>query len=200
MADADRVFLLLKGHMRRLREQLGVPSAEAPRVEHIAVSPKFQFDLAQIWEQYLAVNQALSMDNANEARQFFDTLESAVVTVDDQPLDDRAKAVWSDERKNLEKLIDMLRKAQDLKAMRAQFLPLSQEIGVLAKTFGFGEPGPIYELHCPMAFQGKGAVWYQNNDEVRNPYFGSTMLKCADRVERLVHGDPAVPTMNNQPH
>lgn len=58
-------------------------------------------------------------------------------------------------------------------------------IGVLAKTFGFGEPGPIYELHCPMAFQGAGAIWYQDSDQTRNPYFGSTMLQCADRVEEL---------------
>jgi hypothetical protein len=40
-----------------------------------------------------------------------------------------------------------------------------------------------------MAFQGKGAIWYQDSDQVRNPYFGSTMLKCADRVEQIVHDE-----------
>jgi Cu(I)/Ag(I) efflux system membrane fusion protein len=93
--------------------------------------------------------------------------------------------VWNAERTNLEKLIGSLKKAQDINAMRAQFLPLSQEIGVLAKSFGFAAAGPIYELHCPMAFQGNGAIWYQDSDQVRNPYFGSTMLTCADRVEEL---------------
>ena len=65
-------------------------------------------------------------------------------------------------------------------------------------TFGFGQPVPVYELHCPMAFQGKGAMWYQDNDQTKNPYYGSTMLKCADRVERIVLDEPAKPDQHQQ--
>jgi len=113
--------------------------------------------------------------------------------VDDSPLNGRAKQVWAREKANLSKLIGGLHQARDLKAMRTEFMPLSEEVGVLAKSFGFGEVGSIFELHCPMAFQGKGAVWYQNNDQVRNPYYGMKMLKCADRVEQVVHSEPAMP-------
>lgn len=189
LVEADRVFLLLKGHMRRMREQLGVVAEEGSSVEQIAVSPRFQSDLARVWEQYLALQQALAADNYQYAQKLLVSLESAVATVDDKPLAGRAKAAWASEKANLAKLIDSLKNVQDIKAMRAQFLPLSQVIGVLAKTFGFGEPGPIYELHCPMAFQGKGAIWYQDSDQTQNPYFGSTMLKCADRVEKIVHDE-----------
>jgi Cu(I)/Ag(I) efflux system membrane fusion protein len=190
LAEADRVFLLLKGHMRRMRKQLGVVTEEESFVERIAVSPSFQSDLARVWQQYLALQQALAADNFQDARKFLVGLESAVATVDDKPLAGRAKEAWASEKANLAKLIDSLKNSQDIQAMRAQFLPLSQVIGVLAKTFGFGEPGPIYELHCPMAFQGKGAIWYQDSDQTQNPYFGSTMLKCADRVEQIVHDEP----------
>ena len=41
----------------------------------------------------------------------------------------------------------------------------------------------IIIAEAPMAFQGKGGVWYQANDEVRNPYYGATMLGCADKVQ-----------------
>jgi hypothetical protein len=199
MAEADRVFLLLKGHMRRMREQLGVMSEHEPDIDSIAVSPEFQFDLARIWEQYLAMGRALAADNLPDARQFLVSLESAATTVSDRTLDERAKRVWSAERDNLAQLIDSLERTTDINAMRAQFLPLSQEIGVLAKTFGFGEPGPIYELHCPMAFQGRGAVWYQDNQQVRNPYYGATMLQCADRVEQLIRDEPAMPDTHPLP-
>ena len=47
-----------------------------------------------------------------------------------------------------------------------------------------------------MAFQGAGAVWYQANDQVRNPYYGSTMLECADRVEQVLH-EPTAPSEND---
>jgi len=48
----------------------------------------------------------------------------------------------------------------------------------------------VYELHCPMAFGGRGALWLQDNDQTRNPYYGATMLKCADRVELILPENP----------
>jgi len=191
LSEADRVFLLLKGHMRRMREQLGVAPDEQRHIEHIAVPPEFQAELAAVWQRYLAIQKELSADKFSDTRNLLAGLETAVATVDDSMLTGRAKQVWQREMANLSKLIDALNKAQDIKAMRAQFKPLSEEIGVLAKSFGFGVAGPIYELHCPMAFENQGAVWYQDNDQVRNPYYGASMLKCADRVEKVVHDEPA---------
>ena len=69
--------------------------------------------------------------------------------------------------------------------MRKAFALLSEEVLVVIKTFGVENKRPLYELHCPMAFKGRGAIWLQNNDQVRNPYFGATMLKCADRVNLI---------------
>jgi Cu(I)/Ag(I) efflux system membrane fusion protein len=192
LAETDRVFLILKGHMRRMREQLGIMPEHEAHVEHIAVPPEFLGDLARIWEQYLAVGQALAADNIQDAEQLLTGFESAVTAVDDRALAERAKEVWSKEQANLLTLIERLKKAQDIQAARTEFSPLSQEVGVLAKTFGFGKSVPIYELHCPMAFQGLGAIWYQDSDQVRNPYYGSTMLSCADRVEQVVHDEPPV--------
>lgn len=36
----------------------------------------------------------------------------------------------------------------------------------------------IYQMHCPMAFDNKGASWLQSTPELRNPYYGSMMLTC----------------------
>lgn len=190
--DADRVFLVLKGHMRRLRAQFGIMPAEQRHDQHLAVSAEFQYELTRVWDQYLAVGETLATDNSAEAHRYVASLRSAVETVDAKSLTKDAMDVWNKERANLDASIVKLENAQDIEAMRTEFASLSQEIGTLARTFGFGEAGPIYELHCPMAFQGKGAVWYQASDEVRNPYFGSAMLTCADRVERIVHDEPMV--------
>ncbi len=59
---------------------------------------------------------------------------------------------------------------------------------VLIKTFDPDEFGTIYKLHCPMVFGGRGAMWLQKEKQVRNPYFGTAMLKCADRVELISDG------------
>ena len=197
LADADRVFLLLKRHMRGMREQLDVMPNQEPSVQRIAVSPQFQGELARVWKRYLGVGRALAADDFEDAQKSLGPFESAVAAVDGKPLESRAREAWNAERSSLDKLIDSLKKSQGIKAMRESFYPVSQEVGVLAKTFGFGDAGPIYELHCPMAFQGRGAVWYQDNDDTRNPYFGATMLRCADRVEEIVSKEPEVPATND---
>lgn len=192
LAEADRVYLVLKGHMRRLRDQLGITPDRQPNLESIVVAAEFQAELAAVWERYLAVQEALAEDRFAEGRQALTGLQSAVATVDPGSLGARARQAWDRERMNLDKVIDSLQKAQDIKALRHAFAPLSQEIGVLARSFGFGEGIAVYELHCPMAFDGRGAVWYQDNDVVRNPYYGASMLKCADRVERVEGGGSRV--------
>lgn len=46
-------------------------------------------------------------------------------------------------------------------------------------------PAAVYQIHCPMARDGKGANWMSLTDEVRNPYFGNKMLKCGSVVATL---------------
>ena len=38
-----------------------------------------------------------------------------------------------------------------------------------------------------MAFDNRGAQWLQNSQELRNPYFGQTMLKCGS-IEEVIAG------------
>lgn len=187
LADADRVFLLLKAHMRRLRAQLGVSDYQPRSVAQIAVRPEFQTQLARLWKAYLPIQTALAKDDMDAAAQAVLQLESATAAIDTSSLTGHAVHVWRKEQANLNKLIADLKAAADIKSLRLEFAPLSDEIGVLAKGFGFGRAaGPIYELHCPMAMQGRGAIWFQDDDQTENPYFGATMLKCADRVEQLI--------------
>ena len=139
-----------------------------------------------------AVQRALAADAFEKAQEALTGLASTLTAVDAESLkESAAEHLWHKEHANLTTLIDKLTQAEDIQAMREGFRPLSEEVGVLAKAFGFGEAKAIYELHCPMAFEGQGAIWYQADEDVRNPYYGATMLKCADRVERVVNDEPA---------
>ena len=185
IADADRVYLLLKSHMRRMREQLGVSAEQKRQVEQITIGSEFQKQLAIIWRAYLPIQMALAADNFPQARQGVTQLESTLSALDTSSLTGHAVHVWGWEQANLVSLLSDLNAATDIKSLRIEFSPLSDEIGVLAKSFGLGDVGPIYELHCPMAMQGRGAIWFQSDNETKNPYFGSTMLKCADWVKEI---------------
>jgi uncharacterized protein YllA (UPF0747 family) len=43
--------------------------------------------------------------------------------------------------------------------------------------------GSFYKQYCPMAFNNTGGYWLSNSKEIRNPYFGSKMLKCG-RIDK----------------
>ncbi len=42
--------------------------------------------------------------------------------------------------------------------------------------------GDLRVIHCPMAFNNKGAFWVQSTGDVQNPYHGKMMLRCGDPV------------------
>lgn len=69
--------------------------------------------------------------------------------------------------KSLQALIE----AEDLEQAREHFKGLSAQAMELAKA----EKG-FYVMRCPMA--GKDAFWLQSDPEIRNPYHGSSMLRC----------------------
>ena len=104
--EVDRVYLLLKSHMRRMRERLGVTLEQERQVERVAVAAAFQAELANLWKTYLAMHQALAADDFQGGRQALAGLKSAAAAVDDSSLADRALQVWSQERANLAKLLD----------------------------------------------------------------------------------------------
>jgi len=81
---------------------------------------------------------------------------------------------------NLFKATQNIVEAKDIEEQRVAFVALTT--GVEAMLAGTLDEGTIYKQYCPMAFDNKGASWLSSNKEIRNPYFGSKMLKCG-RIE-----------------
>jgi Cu(I)/Ag(I) efflux system membrane fusion protein len=85
----------------------------------------------------------------------------------------------------LESILSKASESKDIKLLREDFYLLSQQLAKIAKHFGSTGQSPLYILHCPMAFDNKGAQWLQDNDQTSNPYFGQMMLRCGG-VEEVV--------------
>ena len=67
---------------------------------------------------------------------------------------------------------------------REHFVMLSKDVADLIKTFGNGGQ-TLYKDFCPMANNGKGAIWISELKEIKNPYQGSKMLTCGSVKETL---------------
>ncbi|MET3114967.1 uncharacterized protein YdaL [Pedobacter sp. CG_S7] len=74
--------------------------------------------------------------------------------------------------------------AVDLETQRTTYADLSKEFIDLLKITGLGS-GELYVAHCPMALNDKGATWVSNSKEIRNPYFGESMLTCGTVNETI---------------
>ncbi len=185
MRDADRVYLMLKGHMRQLRGKLGIPSERSRVVETLQVGMPFQMELAQLWKAYEPLQQALTEDNFSKAAEATKVFRTVFMSINDKLLEGHQRMAWEKERSVLTQQLGRMQVASDLESLRSAFAELSDEMGVLARSFGFGHVGEIYQLHCPMAFDGRGAIWLQSHSQTKNPYYGSAMLECSDRVELI---------------
>ncbi|MFA7236363.1 MAG: efflux RND transporter periplasmic adaptor subunit [Phycisphaeraceae bacterium] len=89
-----------------------------------------------------------------------------------------------------------LTRITELKPARQAFADLSTALNKLLLATGvpptFGKE--VEQLHCPMFRAGQGGTtWLQIAGEVRNPYFGSTMLGCFDARHALPVTGPSTP-------
>ena len=185
--DADASRRLLVGTTRtitRLDQSLGLSHSGLPK--QYDAPDEFRKQLAKVWQAYQRIGEALAGDDAALAKASAATLTAATEAVDMKLLTDATShKAWMRELTNLQKITEGLATAEDIKGQRGHFESLSGVAQVLAMSFGFGDAIPVFEHHCPMAFGNKGAIWLQTDDKSRNPYFGATMLQCADRVERI---------------
>ena len=74
--------------------------------------------------------------------------------------------------------------------MRSALSPLSNTLIAVLAEFGAPAERKLYRVHCPMAMDNRGAWWIQKGDQVSNPYFGESMLRCADITEPIGAGGP----------
>ncbi|MEO9591075.1 efflux RND transporter periplasmic adaptor subunit [Rhodopirellula bahusiensis] len=191
LQDADRVTLVTKEHAMRLQKMFGISHAghEMPE-ETLDVPMAFRQQLDRLLPAYLAIGDGLASDKVATAASGVDQLHQSLNSIDTSGLDDVVAKRWASETRSLSSITARLAKATDLEAMRSAFALLSDELITIQRMFGFHSGSQLFELHCPMAFDGRGATWLQSNDTVRNPYYGGSMLKCADKVAPLITAPP----------
>jgi len=118
--------------------------------------------------------------------QYYLKLRTALVNSD---VDDATAAAANmaeslgDDRPDLRKLARQVAESDDLEAIRKSFSVLTTGLEPLF-TEGITD-GVMYKQHCPMAFDGIGAEWFSDVDQIRNPYFGDRMLKCGKVVAEI---------------
>jgi membrane fusion protein, copper/silver efflux system len=135
---------------------------------------------------YYDVASALANDDVEQAREALTHTHHALASVDTDSLAGPAGEAWSVMNREILDAIELASSGESVEDIRSAFSILSESIAKAARTFGQGMTGPVYLVHCPMAFEFKGANWLQPDETIANPYFGASMLRCGTVRETLV--------------
>ncbi len=66
---------------------------------------------------------------------------------------------------------------------REHFEVLSNDMNDLIALLGTEKT--LYQDFCPMANNGKGAIWLSETEEINNPFYGSKMIKCGKMQKQI---------------
>ena len=126
--------------------------------------------LNAVYQQYLLLSDALINSDLATAKEASMALELG------------AKALADGTK--LAGLASKITAASDIEVQRALFSSLSNEMISKVKAIGL-QSGEVYVEFCPMALNDKGASWLSNKKEIKNPYYGESMLDCGEIKETL---------------
>ncbi|MBN1863639.1 MAG: efflux RND transporter periplasmic adaptor subunit, partial [Victivallales bacterium] len=141
-----------------------------------SVPREFAESLRAVHNAYFTLQKSLAGDDfansAAAARELVQALDGA----DGGVLDAYASEDWDELGRRLRFSALRVRDSGDIADARAAFLDLSAAMELL--VLKFGSDRKVYKMHCPMAFDDKGADWLQDDEHLLNPYYGAVMLRC----------------------
>ncbi len=186
LADARRVAKTLAADLVNMRADLnlGHVGHEGPPP---VVAAEFRTKAAALFGHYFALQQALAGDDLESAKSAAAEFAKALAAVApaSAELAPPQRTAWDKRAATLGKAVGAVAGASDLAGVRQQFKALSDELIAVGRHFGNPTGGDVYQVHCPMAFDNKGADWLQPDEKVRNPYLGKAMPSCGTVEEIL---------------
>lgn len=151
----------------------------------VAAVSQTKFSINEIVSNYLTLKNALTKDDtkgaANAGKALYATFNNLNSnTIIDAKLKKEYLDIADDAKEHAEHIGD---NAGKIEHQREHFAMLSKDINDLIKTFGTEQK--LYQDHCPMYDDGKGAIWISESKDIKNPYYGKKMLSCGSMKKEL---------------
>ena len=134
-----------------------------------------------ILEDYFNLKNALVQDDNNKAQKLGGALAKSLGNLNRSAYTESQQVTLTDIIEDAIEHSEHISES-DIAHQREHFKILSKDItDMIAIT---GSENTLYEQFCPM-YDG-GTAWLSTKEEVRNPYYGSKMLKCG-KVQREIN-------------
>lgn len=152
----------------------------------------FREALAPLYAAYLKGQAALAGDEPSEARVALSSMGKMLEGISPSGLSAEHRTLWREEVPSLRASIETAASTEGVEPLRKAFASISNGMLTIVREFGHEASTNLVEAFCPMAFNDEGAAWLQEGRDIRNPYFGASMLGCGDvREEFVTYGELA---------
>ncbi|WP_421753653.1 efflux RND transporter periplasmic adaptor subunit [Croceimicrobium sp.] len=133
---------------------------------------------------YFKLKDALVADNLKQAQEVLKTFLKDLEDVDMTQFKGAGHQLWMQESRKMKEGLMSMANSRNLEEMRIHFIEVSNSAVQLVENFPPVQ-GSWYIQHCPMADANNGADWLSKSKEIRNPYFGASMLTCGEISKTL---------------
>ncbi|SCY18568.1 Protein of unknown function [Nonlabens sp. Hel1_33_55] len=149
--------------------------------ENMAMNRSQESNATGILQDYFNLKDALVGDDNEKAKNLGMTLTKSLASFNASNYSESQQAELNEIIEDATEHAEHIGES-DIKHQREHFKILSKDVtDMVAIT---GTDMKLYEQFCPM--YDDGSAWLSMNEEVRNPYYGSSMLTCG-KVQREIN-------------
>jgi Cu(I)/Ag(I) efflux system membrane fusion protein len=148
-------------------------------IKKTTISKEAKKSLEPVYDAYFELKNALTKDDLMAAKKASEKMTSALAKLNMSLFGGESHNLFMKYSSNLKQELQHLPHVQKIEEARQKFQAISETMVAMSQSF---EPleSIIYVQFCPMADNNKGANWISKDKEIKNPYFGKSMLTCGE--------------------
>ena len=129
--------------------------------------------ISKLYQNYIVIKDALVTDNSDGASKAANEFLKSASMVD-------YKVLSEGNLDTLRQDASTIAESRSIETQRESFAKLSSNMIELAKKFKMADSS-VFVLYCPM----QNASWLSAQKEVKNPFYGRSMLTCGSMKSEL---------------
>lgn len=157
---------------------------EAEPDEDYDAPVEFKEQLTDVYQQYLIMKNHFVETAPGKVREAAGDVQESLNDIDMSLLAGAAHEKYMKHANELKTTIGAIAASSDIDQQRREFSRFNEHFSEIIRSFGLAGETAYYQ-YCPMANQDKGAYWFSETNEIRNPYFGDEMLMCGETRDTI---------------
>lgn len=148
----------------------------------VSVNTDAKIALKPIYDAYFNMKDALTNDKMIPAQKAGEDMINQLAKINMSLFTGDSHDIWMKYSSQIEKALQHISHFKEIEEVRQVFMQTSNAMIGISEAF---QPldKTIFKQFCPMADDNKGADWLSLEEEVKNPYFGASMLTCGEVTE-----------------